>query len=164
MKLIIGLGNPGEEYKNNRHNVGFMVIDKLKTLNSKQILIFKSQNFMNESGEFVKKLIDQYKLNISDLWIIHDDLDIPLGSYKIQFGIGPKVHKGINSVEDALGTNDFWRVRIGIENRAEKIGKPTFAKAMVGEKYVLQDFTKEERKILDQVVERICKEISRLRE
>lgn len=169
MKLIIGLGNPGEKYRNNRHNVGYMVADKLsktqKLKNSKQVnnqlrcKIFKSDKFMNESGNFVKKLTSAYSLVPNDLYVVHDDLDIPLGSYKIQFGKGPKVHRGLQSIEEALGTGDFWRVRVGIENRIKNNEL-----RIKGEQYVLEDFTKEEEVILDKVIGKVCKEISHLRE
>jgi PTH1 family peptidyl-tRNA hydrolase len=154
MKLIIGIGNPGEKYKNNRHNVGFMTIDKLPQ--KSKIKIFKSQNFMNNSGEFVKKLVDQYKLDLSNLWVIHDDLDLRLGSYKIQFGKGPKEHKGLLSIYEKLGTKGFWHVRIGADNRGED---PTSRKASRGEDYVLEDFTEEERKVIDKVIHEVCKKL-----
>ncbi len=153
MKLIIGLGNPGEKYKDNRHNVGHMVIDALLKkglLNG--IIAKKTDIYMNESGEFVKKLVEQYKVNISDLWIIHDDLDIKLGDYKVQKGRGPKVHKGIGSIEDSLGTSDFWRVRIGVDNRDVEKRTP-------GEEYVLEDFTFEEREILSEVIRKVTQDL-----
>lgn len=155
--MIVGLGNPGEEYKNNRHNVGYMVIQKLqnsKTPKLKNILTVKTNVFMNESGEFVKKLVEQYRLNSSDLWVIHDDLDIPLGSYKIQKGKGPKGHKGLVSIDEALGTSDYWHIRIGVENR-EKMENFT-----TGEQYVLQDFSGEERAVLKPVIDQICKKLA----
>src|SRR3990172_6433738 len=118
MKLIIGLGNPEEKYKKNRHNVGYMVIDELtKKRLPKDVVVKKTNIFMNESGEFMNKLVEQYHLKPSDLWVIHDDLDIALGSYKIQKGKGPKLHNGVNSIERELGTDEFWRVRVGVENR-----------------------------------------------
>src|SRR3972149_7107899 len=122
MKLIIGLGNPGEKYKNTRHNVGWMVIDALTSQirNSKseilnkrmhhsvgKIQIFKSKNFMNDSGVFVAELTKRYSLNPNHLYVVHDDLDIPLGTFKIQFGRGPKDHNGIKSVNEELGTNEY---------------------------------------------------------
>jgi len=115
---------------------------------------------MNESGEFVKKLVEQYKLNCSDLWVIHDDLDIPLGSYKIRKGKGPREHNGLLSIYDALGTKDFWHVRIGVENR-EKMenGKWKMENFTKGEQYVLQDFTKEEVLQVEQVIKRVVKEL-----
>lgn len=156
MKLVIGLGNPGKRYRDNRHNVGHMVVDALlKRKLPKDFVIKKTDVFMNESGNFVKKLVEQYKVNTSDLWIIHDDLDIKLGYYKIQFGKGPKVHNGILSVEKELGSSELWRVRIGIDNRqAEPFD---FAR---GKEYVLQNFTDEEKAVLDKVIDEICKKLA----
>jgi PTH1 family peptidyl-tRNA hydrolase len=108
---------------------------------------------MNDSGSFVKQLVDQYKLDLSNLYIVHDDLDIKLGEYKIQFGRGPKDHNGILDIEAKLGTKDFWRVRIGVDNR------PLDDKPM-GEEYVLQNFTSEERVILDKVIHEVCKKLT----
>ena len=156
MKLIIGLGNPGGKYVKTRHNAGFLVVEELLK-NKKNVftdfLIKKSDVFMNDSGSFVKKLVDQYNLDLSNLYIVHDDLDIPLGSYKIQFGTGPKVHNGVSSTEETLGTKDFWRVRIGVDNRK-------IEDRMLGEEYVLQNFTGEERKILDKVIKEVCKKLA----
>lgn len=155
MKLIIGLGNPGEDYKNTRHDAGFLVADELQKMRLPAgVVVKKSDVFMNESGSFVKKIVDKYKPGLSDLYIIHDDLDIPLGSYKIQLGVGPKVHNGVNSIETELGTKDFWRVRVGIENR-KNTGEPPFAKASEGKDYVLQDFTDEEGKVLDLTIKKV---------
>lgn len=109
---------------------------------------------MNESGGFVKKLTDTYHLSPNDIYIIHDDLDIKLGEYKIQFGKGPKDHNGILDIEDELGTKDFWRVRVGVDNRPLD-GKP------MGEEYVLQNFSDEERKILDLTIKKIVNELSK---
>lgn len=160
-KLIIGLGNPGEKYKNNRHNVGYMVVDKLKTksLKLKGMIVVKTNTFMNESGSFVRKLTSAYSLVPSDLYVVHDDLDIPLGSYKIQFGKGPKEHNGILSIESVFGTKDFWRVRIGIENRQRGVGEPSYAKATEGKDYVLQDFSEGEKKILDGVIKEVIEDL-----
>lgn len=159
MKLIIGLGNPGKKYSNNRHNVGYMVVDKLKakSLKLKDMFVVKTSSFMNDSGVAVKALVTYYKLPGTDLYIVHDDLDIPLGSYKIQFGKGPKVHRGLQSIEVALGTTDFWRVRVGIENRIKNNEL-----RIKGEQYVLEDFTKEEKVILDKVLGKVCQEINLL--
>ncbi len=106
---------------------------------------------MNESGEFVKRLVEQYHMDSPNLWVIHDDLDIPLGSYKIQRGKGPKLHNGILSIERELGSDNFWRVRIGVDNR---IGDKT-----PGEEYVLQDFTEEEREELKEVINKVAQDI-----
>lgn len=171
MKLIIGLGNPGEKYKNNRHNVGFMVVDDIVTWYRAQVIgspdkkhvtcymlpvtrdiLAKPQTFMNNSGTAVKKLVDWFKIKLEGLYIIHDDLDIPLGEYKIQRGKGPKLHYGVRSVEEALGTPDFWRVRVGVDNRNP--GNRTS-----GEQYVLEDFTPKEQQIFADVVERIIADL-----
>ena len=160
MKLILGLGNPGEQYKNNRHNVGHLVVEVLlKRSLPKDFVVKKSSVFMNDSGILVKKLVEQNRAKTSDLWVIHDDLDIALGGYKIQEGKGPKLHNGINSIERELGTDEFWRVRVGVENRQRGVGEPSYAKATEGKDYVLQDFTPEERKTLDKVILEICKKL-----
>jgi PTH1 family peptidyl-tRNA hydrolase len=151
MKIVVGLGNPGEGYINTRHNVGFLVVGALKNLN--QIKIFKSDKFMNESGSFVKKVVDQYKLDLSNLYIVHDDLDIKLGEYKIQFGKGPKDHNGLASIDEVLGTDQYWHVRIGIDNR------PLDNKPM-GIEYVLQNFSDEEKVILNKVIKEVCHKLA----
>jgi PTH1 family peptidyl-tRNA hydrolase len=154
MKLIIGLGNPGVGYADTRHNVGCLLVAELqKNKLPAGIVVRKSDVFMNNSGSFVKAQFTKYKVQSTGLYIVHDDLDIPLGAYKIQFGTGPKVHNGVNSVEAELGTKDFWRVRIGVDNR-----KPD--DRTQGEEYVLQDFTEEERKTLDRVIKEVCKKLA----
>ncbi len=149
MKLIVGLGNPGSKYKDNRHNVGFMVVDELAKLNLTDVVVFKPDTFMNRSGVAVKKL--QVR-NLQDLYVVHDDLDIELGKFKISFGKGPKVHNGLKSIYEQLGTKDFWHVRVGIDNRMKLGFKGT------GEEYVLQNFRPEEKVIINQV----CQEIIHL--
>src|SRR3989344_6098674 len=118
MKLLIGLGNPGTKYLKNRHNAGHMLIDSItNNSNNANIQLLKTNTFMNDSGKFVKKAVSSEQLAVSDLYIAHDDLDLKIGSYKIQLGVGPKVHYGIQSVEKELGTKDFWRIRLGVDNR-----------------------------------------------
>jgi PTH1 family peptidyl-tRNA hydrolase len=156
MRLIIGLGNLGEGYVSTRHNAGFLVVDGLQKVKLPGgIMVKKSDVFMNESGSFVKKLVDQYKLDPSNLYIVHDDLDIKLGEYKIQFGKGPRDHNGLKSVDEALGTDQYWHVRVGVDNRPLD-NRPE------GIEYVLQNFTHEERKILDNVIEEVCKKLATL--
>jgi len=166
MKLVIGLGNPGEKYANSRHNVGHVVIDKLlktqKLKNSKQVKIFKSQNFMNDSGNFVRELTIRYPLSDNDLYVIHDDLDLPLGTWKIQFAKGPKDHGGINDIEQKLSTDNFWRVRVGVDNRKPESLDYARDKTSRGGAYVLQDFSEDEKKILEEVINKICKKLARL--
>ncbi len=169
MKLIVGLGNPGKEYAKTRHNVGFTAIDTLaaelaiemkeeKKFEAKigrveDVLLVKPLTFMNRSGEAVARLAGFYKVKKDDLWVIHDDLDIVLGEYKIQKGIGPKMHNGVTSVEEKLGSKNFWRVRVGVDNRAG------FEYRVVGEQYVLSEFEEKEVKIVEKVLKKAMIEL-----
>lgn len=170
MKLIVGLGNPGEKYSKNRHNVGFMVVDKIaqtkemtfemsKKFNAeicqtKQFLLVKPQTFMNDSGQAIAKIANFYKLKYEDVYVIHDDLDIQLGIYKILFGRGPRVHNGLISVKQETGTDQFYNVRIGVDNREVKGNR-----GIPGVVYSLQDFRAEEREIIDEVIGKIVEEL-----
>lgn len=154
MYYLIGLGNPGKKYQNNRHNVGHQLIDYLKKKNI-DIKLLKTDCFMNLSGSFVKKIIEKNKIKTEKLIIAHDDLDLPLGSFKIQKGIGPKLHNGLISIEKTLKTKNFWRIRIGIDNRPPK-------NRINGETYVLQDFLSDEKKtiknkLFPEILERFTK-------
>ena len=174
MKVVVGLGNPGEKHANNRHNVGFMVVDKmaygewhmangLKPIWENKfgamvckigdLLLVKPQRFMNKSGEVVSEIVNFYKVSTADLWVCHDDLDIRLGEYKIANGVGPKDHNGLNSVEKSLGKADFWRVRVGTDNRPEGEARTP------GEDYVLADFLPDEVKVIEAVIEKAVKEL-----
>lgn len=159
MKLLVGLGNPGKEYENTRHNVGFLFLDYLAhnsdenfphtfntqkkfhaeiaeiQLENERILLLKPLTFMNESGRAVSGALQFYKLSPSDLILVHDDLDIAFGQFKIQHAKGPKIHNGVTSVETSIQSSEFLRVRIGVENRTVPIS---------GSEYVLQNFTQEE--------------------
>lgn len=154
MKIIVGLGNPGIKYQNNRHNVGVMFVDELKKQGNKKlknIKIFKSDKFMNDSGSFVLSKYTKYDIPYTSLYIVHDDLDIKLGEYKIQFGRGPKGHNGILDIEEKLGTSEFWRVRVGVD--------PASRNAMQGEQLVLSDFTDEEKLVINGVIKQICNQL-----
>ncbi len=167
MYLIVGLGNPGEEYKKTRHNVGFMFVDRLadkenfsydkkqeiEVLTIKNMVLAKPQTFMNDSGRAVRKIMDFYKWKVEDLVVIHDDLDIAFGEFKIQRDKGPKVHNGIKSIERTLGRSDFWRVRIGIDNRQPGVSYGT------GADYVLSSLSKDELKELEGVFDEVEKEL-----
>ena len=143
IKLIIGIGNPDEEYQNTRHNVGFMIVDYLakkleandlefnKNFNSivgkgkidkTTVILVKPQTYVNKSGKAVSKLIKNLKLKIENLIVVHDDLDIPFGNTKISFDKNSGGHKGIESIMRALKTKKFYRLRIGL-------AKPALAKA-----------------------------------
>jgi PTH1 family peptidyl-tRNA hydrolase len=153
MKLIVGLGNPGEKYKNTRHNAGFLLVDELEKLNLPAVILFKPQQFMNRSGVEVKKLVRKYPLDRNELYVVHDDLDIPLGKFKITKGRGPKVHNGLKSIYEQLGTKDFWHVRIGIDNRTATGFSGT------GEDYVLESWRPEERETVKSVIKSAAKEL-----
>ena len=160
MILIVGLGNPGIKYQNNRHNVGHMFVDfiapllhcsivkkeklfiTMKQSNNETIVLAKPLTFMNNSGITISKLIRNLKLEIRNLIVVHDDLDIPLGKFHIQFGVGPQLHNGLESIEQHLKTKDFYRVRIGIDARL-------LDKKISGEVYTLQNFSPEEKKFLE---------------
>jgi PTH1 family peptidyl-tRNA hydrolase len=133
MKLIVGLGNPGSQYDETRHNIGFMVVDKLareltmtavewqkdaknKALTAKagDILLVKPLTFMNASGEAVKSLLSYYKLDVSDVWVIHDDIDLPLGKIRIREKGASGGHNGVDSIIKSLGSDAFIRFRLGI--------------------------------------------------
>lgn len=153
MRLIVGLGNPGTKYAKTRHNVGYMAIDRLKAEveEKKDLILAKPTTFMNESGVAVHALYSKYHIPYSSLYVIHDDLDIPLGTFKIQLGKGPKTHKGLLSIYEKLGTKDFWHVRIGVENRADK--------KISGEDYTLMPFESQEKEVIDGVIDQVCKKL-----
>ena len=133
VKLIAGLGNPGAQYVDNRHNAGFMVIDKLadelranywKTehgaltahvkRDGEELILAKPQSFMNVSGGPVKKLLDAYGIDTDHLIVIHDEIDIDPATVRVKFGGGHAGHNGLRSICDKLGTRDWFRVRVGI--------------------------------------------------
>ena len=149
MILIFGLGNPGQKYKNTRHNIGTRIIRELESLNLKNVVLVKPTTFMNESGKTVKLLTKRYTLNADNLIIIHDDIDLPLGEIRIVKNRGAGGHKGVESIIKELKTKNFIRFRIGI---CPKTGKPKNP-----EKFVLQKFNKEEEKTLKEVIKKTAK-------
>jgi PTH1 family peptidyl-tRNA hydrolase len=168
MKLIIGLGNPGEKYQMTRHNAGLMLLDDVvknsqdfktnkrfqcQILKRGRLVFIRPRVYMNNSGLMVGRLVNHFKANLADLWIFHDDLDLKLGDYKIQKAKGPKDHKGLISIESVLGKKGFWRVRIGIDNRK-------LDSKISGEKYVLQNFSTEELQILKSLFQDIAGQLN----
>lgn len=156
MKLLAGLGNPGNKYDKTRHNIGFMVIDALadekwqgnKNLQSSvahraHTVLIKPQTFMNKSGLAVSAAAHFYQVDLADLIVIHDDLDLPFGKLRIQKGGYSAGHKGIESITTTLGSQDFIRLRIGV-------GRPNENEEI--EDFVLSPFSKEEFKKLSGVV------------
>jgi PTH1 family peptidyl-tRNA hydrolase len=172
MKLIIGLGNPGEKYANTRHNLGFLVVDhllkeltpsksdwensmKLKseifplTLTTKEkkeekLLLAKPQTFMNNSGQAVRLLMDFYKIEPQDLWVVYDELDLPLGSTKIRFGGAAAGHHGVESIMEAVGTDKFWRFRLGIGESHDKTHAMGRQEVHDAKDFVLDEFHSQE--------------------
>lgn len=143
MKLIVGLGNPGEKYENTRHNLGFDVVESflqdfepekktnwttkkdfksdIATIDWNQqdgeverVILARPLTFMNHSGMAVQLITSYYKIEPSDLWVIHDELDLPVGSLKIRLGGSGAGHHGIESIIESIGTDKFWRFRMGI--------------------------------------------------
>ena len=168
MKLIVGLGNVGHEYKTTRHNVGFMFVDAISDLFSlgfdkdgkhhsdvargSDIFLVKPTTMMNSSGKAVSSIANFYKISPKDIYVVFDDLDIALGEYKIQKGKGPKDHNGLNSIYKKLGSKDFWHIRLGVENRGEGIKVP-------GEDYVLMPFTEDERMVIDSTIKKAIEDV-----
>jgi PTH1 family peptidyl-tRNA hydrolase len=137
MKLIVGLGNPGKKFAKTRHNTGHIFVSaygKQLTANGKAVCR-KTSVFVNNSGEEIKKLTTDYRLPTTDLLIVHDDMDLPLGEFKLQSGRSAAGHKGVQSIIEELGTQDFWRLRVGI-------GRPPSGTS--SEDYVLAPFSKGE--------------------
>ena len=160
--LIVGLGNPGREFRDSRHNVGFMVIDQLANhltvkmtrvqnkaivgstnLESVKLVLAKPQTFMNLSGEAVSGLSRFYKIPTGSILVVHDDIDLPFGTLRLRPSGGSAGQKGVQSIIERLGTQDFPRLRIGV-------GRPPGQKQ--GANYVLQDFAKSEKDELDIVL------------
>ena len=155
MKLIVGLGNPGKEYENTRHNVGFMVIDHYlknetfkkkfnglfikKELFGESVIFLKPLSYMNLSGQVVQKYKHFFKIDDNNILIIHDDLDLDLGKARLKYGSSSGGNKGVKSIIDDLGTKEFGQYKIGIS-------KPTYHDT---KDYVLSKFTKSELELLN---------------
>lgn len=164
MKLIVGLGNPGKEYTQTRHNFGFLVVEELAKeyqlrfqnssftqglmaygkIEKEEALLLLPSTYMNRSGQAVKAAIKSKKVDISDLLVICDDLDLPLGALRIRPQGSSAGHNGLASVKEALGTNEFARLRLGI-------GKPLKKELTVD--YVLKAFSKQEKQRLPLIIE-----------
>ena len=191
MKLIVGLGNPGEKYEKTRHNLGFLVLDRFlkdfsqvqKTIwedNTKfkcdmakidwqpkqgilrRIILVKPKTYMNNSGLCVGLVSSFYKINPADIWIIHDEIDLPLGSMKIRLGGGSAGHKGVMSIINSLGTEKFWRFRLGAGH--QKGIQPRFNRGRIRnsksvEEFVLRGFSSGEAGKTREVIKRGSKAI-----
>ncbi len=163
MKLIVGLGNPGKEYDNTRHNVGFLVVDKLISklnigldkkkfksvycvykYNDENIIIAKPQTYMNLSGEAVVELMNFYNIDIKDLIVVHDDLDLPLGKLRLRHQGSCGGQNGMRNIIELTGSSEINRIRIGISND----------KTIDTKDYVLGKLNKEEFEILEKAADK----------
>ncbi|MFZ2193114.1 MAG: aminoacyl-tRNA hydrolase [Candidatus Moraniibacteriota bacterium] len=178
MKLIIGLGNPGEKYKSTRHNVGFIFLDRLQTiwksppfalnkkfeaeisqvnLGDEKIILAKPQTFMNLSGMAVQKILAFYKLTPSEMLVLHDDKDIVCGKYKLATNSSSAGHNGVQNIINVLGTKKFKRLRIGIKNKNEDTNASS---QMETSDFVLSKLTDEDSKNIEAMEVDIFKEIN----
>ena len=175
MKLIVGLGNPGKTYAHNRHNAGFLCLNYFVRLNSirfdhkqcrarvglaelkgEKLLLARPRTFVNLSGDPVACLVRKHDIPLSNLLVIYDDLDLPLGKIRLRPSGGSGGHKGMNSIISALGSEDFPRIRVGI-------GRPQGEEQSISEdaivNYVLSDFSPHEEAIIKPVIAKISKAI-----
>ncbi len=169
MYLIVGLGNPGREYAETRHNIGFWVIHELANkhnisvagvksralygqgmINGRKVILAQPQTYMNLSGEAVAPLMNYFKIPLENLLVIYDDLDLDPGKLRMRKTGGHGGHNGMRSLIDRLGTKDFSRLRIGI-------GKPN--EHIQGKDFVLGKFDKEEQSVMEEAVKRSCQGI-----
>ena len=167
--LIVGLGNPGREYRNTRHNAGFWVLDSLanrlgesftrvqsralvtkSVYEQNRLILAKPQTYMNESGQAVGSLIRFYKVPVQNIMIVYDDVDLPFGTIRIRPGGGSAGQKGMSSIIEKLGINGFPRLRIGIGRPPGKLNAAA---------YVLQEFSKQEEKQITETVDKAVEAI-----
>lgn len=180
MRLIVGLGNPGEKYEKTRHNLGFAVVEKLvKNLKLKvksdetgfkfekkfdaavcrltgDLLVIKPQTMMNASGVAVQKIASFYKILAGDVWVVHDDIDLPLGKIKIVVGRGPAGHRGVESIIKNLGTEEFVRFRCGIMQGGIPIEK---RKHVDAEGFVLRLFEPGEKSAAKRMIKKAAEAV-----
>ena len=169
MKLIAGLGNPGDKYRNNRHNVGFMIVDGFARQNgsswrynsdlmchlikNNDYLLSKPAIYMNKSGESLRSVANFYRINPKDVLAVYDDLDLEFGAVRLAFNGSSAGHHGVESVIVSLGTVDFGRLRIGIGKPHIQSNQPKSKEQMVID-HVLSDFTSDEKEKLGEIFNR----------
>ncbi len=171
MLLLVGLGNPNPNNSNNRHNVGFYVIDAINKqfklskqkpkfkgllttgkIEEKKVYAIKPLTFMNSSGICIKELVEYFKIDVKDVFVFHDDMDIDLGKVKVKFGGSNGGHNGIDSLDKNIGKN-YSRIRIGI-------GRPK--NNSTGADHVLENFSNDEKENVDEVTKNIIESLSTL--
>jgi len=161
--ILVGLGNPGREYKDTRHNFGFMLIDRIAvrlnarglkvqskaivttaTYEDRKLILAKPQTYMNLSGQSVQGLVHFYKIPLTNVMVLSDDLDIPFGTLRIRAAGGPGGQRGLASVIESLGTKDFSRLRLGIGRPPGRMDPANF---------ILQNFSRDEMKSISEVLD-----------
>lgn len=155
--LIVGLGNPGRKYQGTRHNVGHWMIDQMKSLEffPPYARLLKSGVYMNSSGHWVKERVDKNDIALNNLVVMHDDVDLGWGDYRLQKGRSSAGHHGVESVIEQLGSQDFWRLRIGI-------GRPT--RGLDVSEYVLDQTRLPEKELLAEIVPSVVSALEKLME
>lgn len=178
MKLIVGLGNPGKEYEKTRHNVGFMVLDAIASelggqfcelsrwnastlelqVNGEKVILMKPLTFMNRSGEAVAKFAHYYHIEPKDIWVVSDDLDLPIGRIRVRDEGGSGGHNGLKSIIEVLGTEAFGRIRLGIsEFEGDMKSTDAIRREPEASIFVLQSFSKREQELAEQAVEQAAR-------
>jgi PTH1 family peptidyl-tRNA hydrolase len=174
VKIVLGLGNPGKKYERTRHNLGFMIVDRIAaqknisictkkcrslvgewTLLGEKVLLAKPQTFMNLSGEAVEELVRAFSLGIDDLLVVHDDMDLSFGRIRIRTRGGSAGHRGLQSILSALGSENFLRVRVGV-------GHPPVGVDPID--YLLFPFSEEEAALLDPTLQRAAEAVKSILE
>jgi PTH1 family peptidyl-tRNA hydrolase len=170
MKLVVGLGNPGKEYENTRHNIGFEVVKKItesawkknkkfnteiaeEKIGNEKIIFLKPQTFMNNSGRAVAAAANFYKIKPVDILIVHDDIDLPLGKIRIKKDGSSGGHRGVESIIASLGTENFIRLKIGV---APETRPKTFDAA----NFVLKKFSKNDKKLVDEIIKKATEAVA----
>jgi len=164
MKLIVGLGNPDKKYENTRHNIGFRCLDAMIEIEqfrdltfkpdqrffghmakNQSVILLKPMTYMNKSGQSVQAVRHYFKINLSDILLVHDDMDLEFGQLKLQFAKSAAGHNGVDSVINHIGSKEFWRLRLGINNEIKS--------KMAGDKFVISSFSPEEEKKIKGILE-----------
>jgi PTH1 family peptidyl-tRNA hydrolase len=177
MNLIVGLGNPGRGYANNRHNAGFVCLnhfakrqgirfDKKQSkarmgsgeIAGSEVVVAKPQTYMNRSGRSVSLLVKKFNVSLDNLIVIHDDLDLPLSKIRIRQGGGSGGHKGVGSIITELGSQNFIRIRVGVGRPVKNEGSTEFSEDEIIN-YVLSDFTPDEKQPIAQVIPTVSEAI-----
>lgn len=177
MRLVVGLGNPGAQYEQNRHNAGFRLLDKLTAdnqlnwavfkgglvseifLGGQKHLLLKPQKFMNLSGQVIRAVQDFYKIELLGVALVYDDVYLAPGTARIRLGGGDGGHNGLKSAIESLGSDEFWRIRLGVGLYEQHLQKRIEQPAL--DAYVLQNLPKNEDKLLMQMIDKLASDLLR---